>query len=363
MRRKRFIVVICSLLLILGGYFLYKFNSKPQMTIIVTFDDVPPIIHGLVRGKIEIYYRGYQVGNVSKITLSDDQKHILFYLDINYKNLKIPKNAAIILKTEDLFGARFFSISYPKYPSSQLLSDGDVIKGTASYERIDKYLIDQFETGKLKILIKNLIDLTSFMNNILKTNKGGFLNEIKKSGDNIDIILNNLRQITDDPQVKNDIKSTLNYSSRSIKNLNQILENNRESINKTISNAPESIDKTVTNLESINRNMPEVNQSIMKANDTIKKTSKIIKNTNESLYMTNCNLDVINKKVPDIPSNLLYKADNALTKFDCIGTELIDLLNERFLIFKFMFCKPGSSFQKCKLRSTSCLSVPDSADK
>jgi ABC-type transporter Mla subunit MlaD len=363
MKKKGLIIIISFLLFILAGFSVYKYEHKPQMTIIVKYRDVPPIIKGFLRGDITVYYRGYKVGKVSKFALSGDQQSVLFYLEIYYKNLKLPKNIGMILKTEDIYGARYFSISYPKNPSPQLLSNGDVIKGTATYERLDKYLVAQFETGKLKILVDNLIDLTNFMDIALKSNKNEFLNEFKKSGGNIGSILSNLKELIEDPQVKNDIKSTLKYSSRSIKNLDQIMETNRESIRQIVSKAPESIDKTIANLESINKNMPEVNNNILKADNTIQKTSRIIKKTNSSISVTNCNLDTINRKVPEIPPDLLPKADKALTKFDCMGTELIDLLNERFLIFKFLFGKPGSSFERCKLPTPDCLCAPEKSGK
>ncbi|MDD3013753.1 MAG: MlaD family protein, partial [Candidatus Gastranaerophilales bacterium] len=338
MRKKRLMAVALFLLLIFGGFFVYKTIHKPQMTIIVKFGDTPPILQNFPRRDITVYYRGYKVGDVSKVELSGDQKYILFYVEINYKNLKLPKNIDIILKTEDLYGARYFSISYPKNPSSQLLSDGDVMEGTAAYERLDKYLIAEFETGKLKILLDNMLVLTEAMKGALKSNNGELLSEIKKSSSDIGIILSNLREIIDDPQVKSDIKSTIKYSSSSIKELDQIIQS--KEIKQIITTAPETINKTVTNLESLSQNMPIVNKNILEVTKTVDKT-------NSSLSVTNCNLDKINKKVPEIPSSLLNKADNALTKFDCIGSELIELLNKRFLVFRFMFGKPGSPFERC----------------
>jgi|GEM_PF-1895340 len=353
MIKKCSIVVIMSLFIIFGGYFLYKTIHKPQMTIIVKFGDVPPILQNFPRGNITVYYRGYKVGEVSKVALSDDQKNILFYVEIDYKNLKLPKNIDIILKTEDLYGARFFSISYPKNPSSELLSDGDVMQGTAAYERLDKYLMAEFETGKLKILLDNMLVLTDVMKGALKGNNEELLSSIKKSSGDIETILDDLKEIIDDPQVKKDIKSTIKYSSSTIKGLNQIMES--KEIKQTIATAPETINRTVNNLESLSQNMPKVNNNISEVNGSIKKATKTIDTTNTSLSVTNCNLETINKKVPEIPPCLLNKADNALTKFDCIGSELIELLNKRFLVFRFIFGKPGGSFEKCKQGDPNCL--------
>jgi ABC-type transporter Mla subunit MlaD len=355
MRKKWFVVIFILLFLISIGYFTHKIINKPEKTIVVTFGDVPPIVENIIRRTITVYYRGYKVGEVSKVKLSDDQKKIIFYVDIYYKHLKLPRNIGMILKTQDIFGARYFSISYPKNPSSKLLSDGDTIEGTAAYERLDKYLITEMETGKLKVIIDNLLVLTGAAAGMLKGNNEELLSDVKKSSSDIEIIMDNLKEILNDPQVKRDIKSTINYSSRSIKDLSQIMESNKNEISQTISKAPESIDKTINNLESLNKNMPRVNKSISEVDYSIQKATQTIDQTNSSLSVTNCNLDTINKKVPEIPPCLLNKADNALTKFDCIGTELIDLLNKKFLVFRFMFGKPGGSFERCKLQDSNCL--------
>jgi len=355
MAKKCLLTVIALLLIIFGVYILFKIIHKPQKTIIVTFSDVPPIIQDFLREDITVYYRGYKVGDVSEIKLSDDQKKIVFYIGIHYKNLKLPRNIGMILKTEDIFGARYFSISYPKNPSTELLSDGDTIEGTAAYERIDKYLVGEFETGKLKIIMDNLVILTNTLTGALKGNNEELISSIKNSSGDVEVILNNIKDIIADPQVKTDIKSAIKYSSSSIKDLSQILESNRSELRQTISTAPEMITKTVNNLESLSQNMPRVNKNISEVNGSIQKATKTIDKTNSSISITNCNLDTINKKVPEIPPCLLTKADNALTKFDCIGSELIDLLNKKFLIFRFMFGKPGSSFEKCKQGDPNCL--------
>jgi ABC-type transporter Mla subunit MlaD len=359
MKRKWILIAGLLLLIIIIVYHLFNCNYKPQMTLAVTFTDAPPIVQNFFRGTITAYYRGYKVGKICKVALSEDQKLVIFYLKIDYKNLKLPKNVEIILRTEDVFGARYISVNYPEHPSSEYLSDGDVIKGFASYERIDKFLVTELKTGKLKKLIDNLINLTTVLDKALTTGNTEFASEIKKSGADVGIIINNLKEIISDPQVKRDIKSTIHYSSKSMKSLNSIMESNSNNISQTLSNAPESIDKTIKNLESINKNMPDINNSILSTNDTIINTGKTINRTDLLLSTTNCHLDDINKKVPAIPANLLYKADNALTKFDCIGTEVIELLNERFLIFKFMFGNPGSSFERCKRQYPDCLCIPE----
>ena len=327
-------LIIGILLVVFCGYIFFNFMTKPEMTVIIAYSETPPIIQHFLRRDITAYYRGYNVGKVSKVGLSKDQKHINFYLEIYYKHLQLPKNTSIILKTEDLYGARYFDLRYPKHPSSELLSNGDVIKGYAAYDRLDKYLMTEFKTGKLKKIEDNLIDITNILKNYLGENNS----DIKEAKYDTTIILNNLREIISDPHLKQGLKSIIISSSRSVKDINQLLET--KELKETITNAPKSIDKTIKNLESINENMPKINENIAKANQNIPEVNKTVSTTNSLLCNTNYNLGTINSKVPSIPPCLLEKAD-------CLTTELGKILDKRFLLFRLMFGKPGSSLEKC----------------
>jgi len=347
-KNKRNKIVIFIVLLILGIIGLYKYLSHPDMTIIVKYKEVPPVIRRFPKTNINAFYRGYKVGYCSKMTLSDDQKYIVFYLGIHYKKLKLPKNIKIFLNTEDLYGSMHFTLEYPDNPSSQLLSNGDAVYGTGAYDRIDKYLIKDIQEGKLGRIISNLVVITDVLkketdNNNYKLNT--FLKNINKSGGSLELFLNDLRDIIDDPRIRQDIKSTIKTSSRSFKNINQLLET--KELKKIITKAPESIDKTVKNLEAINKNTPEITKNLTQTNQNFLETNETVNKTNSLLSTTNCNLETVNRKVPAIPSGLLEKAD-------CLSNELIEILNKRFLIFRFMFGKPGSSFKKCKQGDSDC---------
>lgn len=360
--------LILLFLFILIVYFVYKLLYAPKMTLIIKYKDVPPIIQTFPRASVEGYYRGLNIGKVSKITLSEDQKYIVFYLDIYYKNLRLPKNIKIILGSEDLYGARHLSLYYPNNPSSQLLSNGDTVYGTATYDRLDKYLVKELEEGKLKKIVTNLDFLTNYLSTALKKNNNKelnqFLTSVKESGINASFILNEVRDIIGDPQTKKDIKSTLRYSSESLEDINQIMKNNKNEINHIIDKAPESIDKTIANLETVNINIPRVNTSILKANENIFQANKnipeanrTITTTNSLLYSTNCNLGNLNSKIPvipPIPPNLFKNADNTLGTFNCLGTELNEILSKRFLLFRFMFGKLGNYPESCRQDNSEC---------
>lgn len=81
MKRSKLITVILIILLILAGYLIYRYVAAPKMTIIIRYKEVPPVLQQFPRTRIDAYYRGYYIGNVSHINLSKDQKYILFYLN------------------------------------------------------------------------------------------------------------------------------------------------------------------------------------------------------------------------------------------------------------------------------------------
>jgi ABC-type transporter Mla subunit MlaD len=343
---KGFIAIIFLFSLgYLISYYAHSINSpRPKMRIMIKYRQVPPIIQDFPRTKIKAYYRGLYVGEVSKINLSDDQKYIVFYMNIYYDKLKLPKNTFVELNTEDLYGARHFLLSYPDNPSSQMLKDGDVIYGDVAYERIDKVLSKEFANGNTARLLSNLV----FMTDSLKSFAGlsaedsqALAQGLKKSSGEVQLILQDLRQIIDDPEVEKDIKSIIKSSSGSMKNVEGILSS--KEIKQTISDAPTMITKTVNNIDGINKNLDKTNHELPKVNSSLSATNCLLSGTN-------CNLDALNKKlpvIPEIPPELLPNADKALKKTICLLDELPEILSKRFLGLRLVFGKPAASLKRC----------------
>ena len=103
---------------------------------------VPAIKKNVHIFRINVHYRGYDVGDVTDLKLSQDQKHINFYVTINYKGLRLPTNSKIKFKTENIYGVRYLDVEYPEKPSGKFLKNGDIVDGAEAYERIDEYLIE-----------------------------------------------------------------------------------------------------------------------------------------------------------------------------------------------------------------------------
>lgn len=324
-------------IIIIIGCFIQNIIKHPYMKLIVQYDDVPAIENNLFFFPIDIHYRGYDVGDVTKVRLSKTQKHIEFLVNITYKDLKIPKNSSFIFKTENIYGSRYLDINPPQTPSRELLKDGDVIDGLEVYERIDEYLTEEIKSGPTSKFIHNLLDITDVLRKSLDDKNNKKLLE-QSSGD-LAVILENLRQVTADPAFKRDLKSTVKYSSGSLKSIDEILQN--QEIRQTISNAPTSVSMTTDNIKMMNENMEKMSKAMPEMTSNVSTANKL-------LCDTNCNLCAINTKVPPIPQSLVDNAEELVVKTNCFESEISKLISKRFLFLRLMFANPGKSFKVCE---------------
>lgn len=331
-------ILILTLLLVLGCYFAFKISHKPDKSIVVKFTDIPPVLQKFPRARVKAYYRGFDVGEVSKIELCCDQRHVLFYIDIYYKNLKLPKNTKIYLTSEDIYGTSHISFYHPQNPSPEEIKDGDVIYASGVHERLDQFLVSQFHEGQIEELISNLTVLTRIVRKYAEKDNGNLDKMVKnlgKTNGDISILIKNLREIIEDPQIKKDIKS----SSRSAA---QLLSS------KEIGDAPKLLNKTVQNMESLNKNLAQSNINIPVLNNTVKETNNTMTGTKQTLRTTNKSLKSLDKKIPPIPPCLLENTNRTLENANCISHELCGIFSKRFLLFRLMFSNPAKSLEKCQ---------------
>ncbi len=334
--RNRMIIIDSIIILFMLGYFLSALIHRPYMHITIEYKDIPPVSTNLFLHRINVHYRGYSVGYVHKIELSEDQQHIEFKVNIMYKNLRIPKNSIIVFKPENLYGSRYLDISYPESPSRELLNDGDVIKGIAAYESVDQYLLEDMKTGKTGQLINNLVTITDEINKSLKNKDNAKL--LNQSAGDVALILENTKNLVADKKMQANLKNTIKYSSNSFKAMDAILSN--EEIKESINKAPETISKSINTLDTMNTNISEVIKTIPEMNQNMSTANKLISDVNG-------NLSSINTKVPEVPSSLIKSAQQLIQKTDCFETELSKILSKRGVLLRFMFGSPGKSLKKC----------------
>ncbi len=342
----RIILLIGVIFLIAGEAFSFAFNNvllRPDKTIRVKFESVPPIMK--FAGDIGVYYRGYKVGKATCKNLSKDQKHILFCLDINYKDLKLPTNTEIILKTQDIFGDRYFDLIYPQKPSNKFLADGDIVEGTAVYERVDKYLVEQLEKGKMGSLISNLNYLAGNLRMMFEGDRlsakelenitGGAAAAV----DDLSYITKELKVMLKDPEFRKTLLKAPEHLGTTTKQLAvtnamlPVINNNLDQVGENFYRAHQDFEMTNEILTQTNAYLPEVNDEL--------------KITNPLLFNTNQQLGCLNPKIPVIPQDLVWQADKTLKRYDCIGGALSKTMSKNCLFFRFLFGRPGEPFKEC----------------
>lgn len=306
------------------------------MRFVVQYDFVPAINRNVHIFRIDAHYRGYDVGDVTEVKLSPDQKHINFYVTINYKGLKLPTNSEIIFKNENIYGARYLDVEYPQNPSGKLIKNGDIIDGKEAYERIDEYLIEALDSEQSKRMLQNLYEITDALK--IALTKGDNKKLLNKSAGDLAIILEDLKSITRDSSFTTDLKSTIKHSSSSLKNVDEILSS--KEIRETIIQAPASVNQTMKNIGAMTDSMGKVSEVLPHVN-------KNLDCVNTLLQDANGNLCTINTKVPTIPQSLVENAETLVVKTNCLESELSKILSKRFLIPRLIFGNPGKSFKTC----------------
>lgn len=325
----------------------YAFYSivihRPYMKLTVRYKYVPALSNDLKFFRINTHYRGYNVGNVSYIKLSKDQKYVEFHINIYYKGLKLPKNTLFIFKTKNLYGTRYVDIQPIEPQAKELLKNGDVVDGTAAYERFDEYLLEELKEGRTSKILDNLLYVTNIMKESLNDKENEKL--LTQSAGDLATVLESVREISEDPYIKRDIRATIKHSAGSVRNIDEMLSN--EEVKRAITESPESIDATVCAVRSMSASLNQVSQ-------LMPETSKKLSSANDILNDTNKNLAEINKKVPVIPPTLIHNTNKLLLKTDCFESEISKIMTERFLFLKFLFGTPGRSLKKCTKNECGC---------
>lgn len=334
---KKNVIHFCEaiILLVLFYWGTCKILDLFKMKFTIQYDYVPAISRNVKIFKIDVHYRGVDVGDVTSIKLSKDQQHVEFKVKINQRNLKIPKNSIVRFKSEAI-GPKYIDIDPTKAPPDGIIENGDIVDGTEASERIDSFVIDELTNGQAGMLIKNLKEITD----VLKTSLTNKENEklLTQSAEDLTVIIEKLKRITTDPSLERDVKSTFKNSSGTMKSLNEILR--KKEIKETINKTPETMSKALNSIEDMNTNMNRISK-------TLPETTEQITQVNSQITEVNDNLCKINTKVPPIPQSLVDNAEKLVAKGDCLATELSNTLSKRFLLFKLFFGHPGKNLKTC----------------
>lgn len=317
LKKKKLLIFLTAGLLILLLFGCQ--NKKPYMSFVIELEDAPPITRGFLDRSINAYYRGFKVGKVTKVKLAKNQKSVQLYLDIYYKNLMLPENTDIEFGTENFLGRKFINLIYPTEPVNDLITNGEILKGRANrfFRELDEFMEKELETKRLGKMLSNLENITHNLNEIMTDNKSeinSFIKDMQKTSQNMNLALNDLRELSSDPKVKKDIKSSINNTAKSLEELNSIIEGAEN--NENLKEAPSKINSALNNFNKVSENLDK---------------------TNKLLCSTNKNMNCLNKKIPE----------ESLKNVDCMSKGVSCLLSKRFLLFRFMFGNPGKCLKEC----------------
>lgn len=232
-------VTILLIIITIIGYLLY--NKLAFLSIIVKFDELEPF-----ERKMNVYYKGFKVGETTKIFPDKNYKNTYLRLKLFPHDIKLPNN--IIAKINKTNKKEYISLIYPDAPSIKEIKNDDEIKGCISKD--------------LQSILKNSI------------------NE-----DDVDIILD-------------ETSSLIENANATIQSLNSIFQE----LNSIIIDSKSDIKEAIRNLAKITKNLEEttgkLNKSI-KEDDLNSSLNNIYKTTNE-IKETTENINNITKQIDKV---------------------------------------------------------------
>lgn len=376
---KAGIFIIASLaLLIFALLWLRYFSVMPSMVIKAQFDDPGYIPKGVI-----VYYKGVNIGKVSKIYFSPNFKHTILRMDIYEKGLKLPANVYAAVQMEGITGQKHIGIIYPDNPSNKLLADGAMIEGRAPFgiEELQSYFAEQVKSGKLQkmfddlghtlananVMTRTINNASKSLFNLIKIN-GPRVTEILQHGsmaaENFNDASKGISSFVTDPELKRDIKQTVSSTSEAVSGINQLVGDGEIksgikgslksfcSLGDLIKGFTGPLSNQDSNLFSnLNSFLQDVNQSGLIGNASITVTE-----ANKLLSQTNCALGQVGagggfKDIADTIQN----TNQAAKRIDCLGKGVSQILSKRFPLLRMMFGKPGASLEECE-----CIGAPQS---
>ncbi len=328
-------IIFTVALLIFSILWLRYFAFLPDKVIIAKFKECGPISTGM-----PTYYQGVDIGKATNIDFSKDFRYTLVRISIYKKCMNLPKNVYAVIKTQGLTGQKYVDIVYPEVPSSEILENRDVIEGKLSnIEYIVKGINNFISRGQINEVLAEI-----------KQNANHIATVIKKTDRVMTIIEDILRSNRSDiRKLINEgasSASNLNITTDSIKNISSSPELNKN-INSTVTNFLSSSQKLDKAMSDIDKIVPDVSKIVSDV-DKVTGNQQFQESIVNTFYGTDCFMKNLNSGELNYSINkLLNDTDRTVNRYDCIGGSLSELMNERFLLMRLMFGKPGKSFEKC----------------
>ncbi len=264
---KFFWQILLAVFLIIMGILLYQRLTYTFIT--AEFNELRPI-----KGRINVFYKGYKIGKVLYIKPNGDytSTHMKIALFHN-KNLKLPDNISVKLQREKDKWRKidYVDIIYPDEPSVAYLKNGDIVSGKSTVD-IETFLSSQ-EADSLDNMKENLEKTVEELNDTIGALKDLLTTLNEMAAEN----RKNLKETTDNLE-----NTTKNIENLTIK-LNRSIK--QESLDKSMSNleeTTENVKNSTTDLQETVRKINEFTNNNMTGIETgVNNTEYIINNLNE----------------------------------------------------------------------------------
>jgi hypothetical protein len=330
-------IIITLALLIFSVLWLRYFALMPDKKITVRFNDPGPIETGTT-----VYYRGVNIGKVPKIELSEDYKYTLVHIDIYKKNLCIPSNSIAKIRSAGMTGQRYINIMPPEESSGKFIASGDVLEGKDAFDfnNFNDFIEDQIESGKFDKMASD------FRQMLANTSKMSIAIE-KLSTAGLELVNGN----------KKELNGLIKETSRAAKDMQGVLASVNEIVNdpEIKVSAKETIKGMNVLVNSTQKNTDNVFQQIGQS-ELIPNMSCAFKKTGNALDGVDNIISELGGKEGDrnLIKETLENTNLAARRVDCFSKNMGETMNQRFLLFKLMFGRPGASFEECVNMGQTC---------
>lgn len=256
--RKVFLICVSVILL-----FTYLAISYGEIRVIAQFKDLEPFHH-----RLPVYYKGFRLGQTSRLYPTDDFKETNVYLRLRLKGIKLPDNTVAIVKNSN--DKDYIELVYPLSPSVTYLKHGSIIHGekSASFEN---FISEQAQNGGLEEIKLN----------VNKT--------ISSAGTTFDALTEMINVLTD---ILNDVRPTIKETVNNVNYASKNLADTSKSLKRTVEKG--YIDKTLENIELTSKNLVLTTDNFSGFAGNLRQ---------ESIVLTNCllkNLNIVVNNVNEI---------------------------------------------------------------
>jgi phospholipid/cholesterol/gamma-HCH transport system substrate-binding protein len=253
------IVITAIFLLIYGLNFLKGQNMFTGRTrYFVLYDNVG----GLTESN-PVYYKGFVIGKVRKITFANDNSNRLVVdFAIAEPNFNIPKNSIASIFSDGLLGTKAIELRFGN--STDLAQSGDTLLPDLQpslTEEVTKQVLPVKD--KAERLLMTIDSLMVSLNHIFTEGTNG---NLRSSIENIDEITRDMKGLVKEQRVK------LNKISGYVENITKSLNDNNQKLSQIIANINQITDSVAkSNLTS----------TINNANIAMKQTSEVMEKINK----------------------------------------------------------------------------------